>query len=942
MILSNFIVLYLISSIFQLKNLVFGVKYSKIAFSITALAAINWWLSYELIIDTAFQQIMVYSIYPSIPVFIFLMLFAKFYTKTKKLNISILIASLSYWLICTINAVSILAYKTNILNLTTIIYLSYIFFTIHFLYLMYQSDVFLLPQFTPIIRTEVLINICALGLLIVTNLYSGNILDLFPLMFGVLYCLVFLPYLIQYSIRAYQIYIQSFIFTILVISLGNIYRPLLIQPTYNKMDYLLFLVIPFILIFCLKLFYAINNKLDTFYPFSIINKDELEKLTDQLKIMVHLDQIKKTIYKNQLFPSKNHHFYLWAFDHSHLLSLTKNTPNLSKELITFMQYKEVVNYRELDELIILYSNTPFQNNMITLANFMKKHNIVQIMLIQKSNDIVGISAISCQDKRFEILNYDTKQHKYLTSTFADSVINLRSANQNVTYQIMMEQVNNSVSKFNLNHSLNNIIQLSRKTILDIIPEIKYYLFLNFDQPSGFYKSTNKLNFNIEKLNLKLHLNIIHDYLKDNVSCKFSLNNTDTPPELNAAMLLIDANQAILLRVDDSDDSSIIILFFETTIDLLDYRISFCQMFLRQFEVFCNYQSNYNDLLDLQTFLKGLLDQLPSGIMIVNPNRRIDYLNSKVKSQLNEFKSLEEGLAIDKLINYSSLIDAVNYVEANGSEYSEKIYITNNNQKSLYLLSAFAVFQGNELSVIIVLTNIQQSKELIDQMNQTNRLAMMSKIAKGISYELVTPVQQLIDGVKKLESNWMKYEFQDYFTTAVVPQVDRINLLCQSLLRLSRSNTESLVELFLPDLLDQVLRLIAGDLRFSEHKFYIVHIDREWIVIDQVMAIQVLMNLMIFSISSMAKNDSRLSLEIRTDNVEKLFIKIGIQNYQNTANVSENEPKDQLELSIVNQIVINQNGRFDVHSENTIIYFEVLIPIKHVSALASIEKIKFHN
>ena len=60
------------------------------------------------------------------------------------------------------------------------------------------------------------------------------------------------------------------------------------------------------------------------------------------------------------------------------------------------------------------------------------------------------------------------------------------------------------------------------------------------------------------------------------------------------------------------------------------------------------------------------------------------------------------------------------------------------------------------------------------MNQTNRLAM-SKIAKGILHELVTPVQQLIDGVKKLESNWMKYEFQDYFTTAVVPHVDRITL-----------------------------------------------------------------------------------------------------------------------------------------------------------------------
>ena len=63
-----------------------------------------------------------------------------------------------------------------------------------------------------------------------------------------------------------------------------------------------------------------------------------------------------------------------------------------------MQYKEIVNYRELDELIILYSNTPFQNNMI-MTNFMKKLTLFKLCLFK--NDIVGISAISCHDKQLK-------------------------------------------------------------------------------------------------------------------------------------------------------------------------------------------------------------------------------------------------------------------------------------------------------------------------------------------------------------------------------------------------------------------------------------------------------------------------------------------------------------------------------------------------------------
>ena len=75
------------------------------------------------------------------------------------------------------------------------------------------------------------------------------------------------------------------------------------------------------------------------------------------------------------------------------------------------------------------------------------------------------------------------------------------------------------------------------------------------------------------------------------------------------------------------------------------------------------------------------------------------------------------------------------------------------------------------------------------------------------------------------------------------------------------------------LTDQVLRLIAGDLCYSNHKFYVVHLDRERIVIDQVMAIQVLMNLMIFSINSMATEDSRLSLSCGLKIMNECLLKL---------------------------------------------------------------------
>ena len=69
--------------------------------------------------------------------------------------------------------------------------------------------------------------------------------------------------------------------------------------------------------------------------------------------------------------------------------------------------------------------------------------------------------------------------------------------------------------------------------------------------------------------------------------------------------------------------------------------------------------------------------------------------------------------------------------------------------------------------------------------------------------------------------------------------------------------------------------------------------------------------------------------MRIKDHERMFIKVGVKNYKDLGVLSDVELKDQLELSIVNQIVINQNGKFNVYSESEVVYFEIILPVKYL-------------
>ena len=752
--------------------------------------------------------------------------------------------------------------------------------------------------------------------------------------FYAIYFSIVLPLFLKMPLRFFRLYIRSFVFLLLFLMVWQacfllfqwIHFPTLMTPFH----WLFYGLMPFFIILFFNLFDRLIGWVDRQHPFSVVDLNALGYLIDALKRVTTWRQVQRLIDDHLIFRSTDYRLHLWGVQGSmHCNVITSDSPLLDHHIVLFLQYKEYIHIQDESRLLLNYSQSPFQSHVRMLINFMRQHRIVQLSLLQKSREMVGIFALSFPGSRSEILSHDALQFQLLGDALSHALSNSMSVSRLLTHQKMLERINMASSKFESFVNDQSYYTMIRETLKSIIPEIKFYVLLTYDHDSQFYKRSFLLTQSYDYHTMKIHSKIIDSVLDGNMNYKFGINHDNLPSELRVVMESVKATQALFIRLNEFSGSSIFVLFFDTPIDTLDYRISFCHMFLRQSDIFYQYQSDCNAYNKLQLFLKRVLDQLPTAILISSEAFKCTYMNLKMKARLGPDIRHCINKDIRTIPVLPCIIEAIEFVKASGTEFVEKFELLLNGRLELYVVSAFRIVQKSEVSIVVVLTNIQQSKELIDQMNQTNRLAMMSKIASGISHELSKPVAQLISGVSNIQNQWNDPNFQAFFLSDIIPQVDRINLLCQSLLRLSRSNTESLVEVFLPDLLDQVFRLIAGDLRHATQTFCIGELQRDWVVVDQVMTIQVLMNLMIFCLKSLAVASSRLSLDIKILDANFLIIVIRVKEYNSDGFKSDDNLKDQLELSIVNQIVMNQHGSFDIYCEEKMTSFHVALPVKRL-------------
>ena len=134
-----------------------------------------------------------------------------------------------------------------------------------------------------------------------------------------------------------------------------------------------------------------------------------------------------------------------------------------------------------------YAQTPLNASIRLLHNFMVEYSIIRISLLQKSRETKGVFAVSILSKRREILDADQLNFQLFETVLSNTLCNVQSVGQLLNHQHVLEQINVASSKFHISMDEASYYSIIRHTLVQIIPEIKFYFLLTYDPDSEFYR-----------------------------------------------------------------------------------------------------------------------------------------------------------------------------------------------------------------------------------------------------------------------------------------------------------------------------------------------------------------------------------------------------------------------------------------------------------------------
>ena len=114
--------------------------------------------------------------------------------------------------------------------------------------------------------------------------------------------------------------------------------------------------------------------------------------------------------------------------------------------------------------------------------------------------------------------------------------------------------------------------------------------------------------------------------------------------------------------------------------------------------------------------------------------------------------------------------------------------------------------GNCLGSILLLRNLTHHKELEEDLKRTDRLAMVGTLAAGLAHEIRNPLGGIKGAAQLLRRSLDRDSSLIEYTNIMTREVDRVNLLIEQLLDLSRPAELEIVPLNIHEVLEDVLLL----------------------------------------------------------------------------------------------------------------------------------------
>ncbi len=256
-----------------------------------------------------------------------------------------------------------------------------------------------------------------------------------------------------------------------------------------------------------------------------------------------------------------------------------------------------------------------------------------------------------------------------------------------------------------------------------------------------------------------------------------------------------------------------------------------------------------DYAELEKMNRTILSHVSSGLMLINAEGRIRSFNraATVITGLSlqdvydqDASEMFPGLAVGATVTQKPLNRAEGYFDRKTGEKLVLGYATTRAKGS----------QGEDLGILVTFQDLTLLKKIEEDLKRTDRLAAVGRLAAGMAHEIRNPLASISGSVQLLMEAENVQPEDLRLMGIVVREADRLNGLLTDFLGFARPKQPVKDPVDVASILDQLVDMLATDLRFER-----IEITQDYpgglvLTLDQGLILQALWDLAINAYEAM--------------------------------------------------------------------------------------------
>jgi nitrogen-specific signal transduction histidine kinase len=235
-----------------------------------------------------------------------------------------------------------------------------------------------------------------------------------------------------------------------------------------------------------------------------------------------------------------------------------------------------------------------------------------------------------------------------------------------------------------------------------------------------------------------------------------------------------------------------------------------QILCNQFAVALENAQLYTEVQDSKIRNEIMLDQLVSGVIVANPERKISLFNHEAQRITGIEDSAAVGKGISDLPSAICLALETTLKNKTGKRNVEaRLYEQDETRKSLHIRMGTTYLPGHDqkpMGALLVFTDMTELKSLEEQVRRSDQLSSVGTLAAGMAHEIKNPLVTIKTFTQLLPERYEDADFRKDFSSLVADEVARIDGIVNELLSFSKPTRPHLIPMNLHNVIGQILKL----------------------------------------------------------------------------------------------------------------------------------------